>query len=94
MKQIKDLLNNLKRRTELKEDLKKCSDDIRNSKRVIDSINNELDLIREGKLNGMSREEREAYIGTLLQKKIKEEQLIVVAALRMIDIENALKGLF
>ena len=91
---MKRILEKLERRKELKDELEMRRNDIRGSKRVIDSINHELDLIRDRKFNTMSPEEYEAYIGTLLQKKIKEEQLIVVAALRIVSIEDTLKELF
>ena len=86
---MKQLVNNLKRRKELKEELKLHQINLYALKVKFDSINQELDSIAEGKLVA-----DEAHVGTLLQLKIKCQQDAAEHSFAIIDIEDKLKELF
>lgn len=85
---MKNLFEKEKRRKELKSKLNEVRNDLHNFQRVIDSINEELDLIYQGKLHT-----NQEYVGTLLQRKLKVQQNIVGAVEVMVNIERELKGL-
>lgn len=85
---MKNLFEKEKRRKELKNNLKNVRNDLHNFQRTIDSINEELDLIYQGKLHT-----NQEYVGTLLQRKLKVQQNIVGAVEVMVNIERELKGL-
>lgn len=86
---MKNLFEQLKRREELKKHLNSVRETLHTYQTSIDGINEELDLINEGKLVAS-----EEYIGTLLQRKLKIQQHIVGEVETMVLIERELKGLF
>lgn len=86
---MKELINKIKRRIEIKETLRLNNGLLHSHQKDIDSIDDELDLISNGEI-----EADDAYIGTLLQEKLKIQQKICIAVERMVKLENELKGLF
>ena len=86
---MKNLFEQFKKGIELRKQLKETRNSLHEHQTKMDSINEELDLIGEGKLHA-----DDTHIGTLLQRKLLIQRDICYAVETIVNIERELKGLF